>query len=267
MSIKGSIGVKAAVMVFGGFQKLTLLDYPDKTACTLFTQGCNFACPFCQNSGLIKTDEHIEKQSTKTFNDKEILEFLNTRKGLLDGVCISGGEPLIHDELEKFIEEAKSLGFLIKLDTNGSDPVKLEKLIKSGKIDHIAMDIKNSPKKYPITIGEPEQKKPEQKKPIKFDILQIEKSIDLLLNGSICYEFRTTVVREFHTKKDLIDIAHWLSGASPGTTGTVKYYLQKFIDSENVLYKGLTSYSDRQMHVFISEIKTILPGAELRGIQ
>jgi len=267
-------------MVFGGFQKLTLLDYPEKTACTLFTIGCDFACPFCQNSGLIPEkgkqslfpDEPYNTEKEQVYaitelaiTETEILEFLKTRQGLLDGVCISGGEPLIQNDLEDFIEKVKALGFLIKLDTNGNDPVKLERMINSGMIDYIAMDIKNSPKKYAQTIGLLDDTK-------QFDISQINKSIELLLAGSTDFEFRTTVVREFHTVEDLISIANRISEIAKEinikpTVSKIKYYLQKFVDSENVLQKGLTSRSDNEMHMFLNEIKTYLPGAELRGIQ
>ena len=241
-------------MVFGGFQKLTLLDYPEKTACTLFTIGCNYACPFCQNASLISDPDGIavrEKHGDSagdSYADSVVLGFLKTRKGLLDGVCISGGEPLIRDDLEGFINDVKALGFSVKLDTNGSYPQKLEKLIKSGKIDYVAMDIKNSPEKYAMTVGLPE-----------YDIAPINESIDLLLSGTVDYEFRTTVVREFHTADDLISVARRISGAK-------KYFLQKFMKSENVLKKSLTGYSDDEMHKLLSEVTKILPLTELRGV-
>jgi len=233
-------------MIFGGIQKLTLLDYPDRTACTLFTTGCNFNCPFCQNKTLI---DPATAEDTQAISSSEVISFLETRQGLLDGVCISGGEPLIHDDLDDFLSEVKKLGFLIKLDTNGSYPDKLHKLIESGMLDCVAMDIKNSPEKYAETIGLP-----------SYNVSPIEESIKLLRSSSIPFEFRTTVVREFHTEKDLLEIAQWISGAD-------KYYLQGFVDSDGVMQKGLHGYSAEEMQEFLSSIKTALPNAELRGIK
>jgi len=253
-------------MVFGGIQKLTLLDYPEKTACTLFTVGCDFRCPFCQNASFINPGNEIITVS-------EVLTFLKTRKGLLDGVCISGGEPLLQDDLEVFIDEIKTLGYLIKIDTNGSDPRKLEKLINSGKIDFISMDIKNTPEKYARTIGMP-----------GFDTSKIQESVKLLQSSTIQHEFRTTVVKEFHTEDDLLSIADWISNAksisdiksmsdsipenliNQNKKDPVYYFLQKFIDSDGVKQKGLNSYSDIEMRHFLKKIKTILPFAELRGV-
>jgi len=272
-------------MVFGGLQKFTLLDYPGKTACTVFTSGCNFTCPFCHNASLIGIDNNESRESRGTGVESRgtgvvlsckkaqhlspcfqhlspcffPVEFLSTRQGLLDGVCISGGEPLMQEDLESFIDEIKELGYLVKLDTNGSFPEKLERLIAAKKIDYVAMDIKNSREKYAQTIGVPE-----------YDISPVEESIEILCNNTIPYEFRTTVVKEFHTIEDLLSIAVWLSrkqrdgGCASSASG--KYFLQKFIDSENVKQKGLHGYSDAEMRLFINEITTILPFAELRGV-
>jgi len=241
-------------MVFGGIQKLTLLDYPDKTACTLFTIGCNFNCTYCQNSSLIetagnksKTGRGRSRQKVQSISESEVLDFLKTRKGLLDGVCISGGEPLIQDDLEAFICEVRNLGFSVKLDTNGSVPQKLEKLIVSDAIDYIAMDIKNSPEKYALTTGLP-----------GFDISPVKESKNLLLSCKVPFEFRTTVVREFHTEEDLLAIAGWISG-------TGKYFIQSFKDSEGVLYSGLHNYSNDEMYRFLENIRKVIPSAEFRG--
>jgi len=239
-------------MIFGGIQKLTLLDYPDKTACTLFTIGCDFLCPFCHNvSLLVEVEEQqcddIQTQGKKTITESDVVEFLESRQGLLDGVCISGGEPLLHDNLEGFIDKVKELGFLVKLDTNGSFPDKLERLIKNGKLDYVAMDIKNEPDKYAKTIGLPE-----------YDISPIEKSMQILRTGMIPYEFRTTVVRDFHTLDDMLSIARWIPWAE-------KYYLQGFINSEGVLKRELTAYTDLEIQMLLVEIRKILPSAELRG--
>jgi len=230
-------------MVFGGIQKLTLLDYPEKTACTLFTVGCNFVCSYCQNASLIDSCGGVE-----TIPATEIMSFLKARGSLLDGVCISGGEPMIHDDLDAFISEVKELGFLVKLDTNGSYPDKLEKLISSGKIDYIAMDIKNTPEKYGKTIGIP-----------GYDVSPVKESVDLLRSSDITHEFRTTVVREFHTNEDLLSIARWISGSR-------KFFLQRFVDSEGVVQRGLHSYSDAEMLQILSNIMKIQPNTELRGL-
>jgi len=235
-------------MVFGGIQKVTLLDYPGETACTIFTVGCDFACPFCQNASL------LNERQVDGLGQEDVLCFLATRRGLLDGVCISGGEPLLQDELEFFIDEIKKAGFLVKIDTNGSDPKKLKRLLESGKIDYVAMDIKNSPEKYARTIGLPE-----------YDITPIDESINLLLtwanlnDSKASCEFRTTVVKEYHTEDDLLSIARWISG-------TQKYFLQSFVDSDGVKSKGLHSYSNNEMQQIIKTVKTVLPTAELRGM-
>jgi len=236
-------------MVFGGIQKLTLIDYPEKTACTLFTIGCNFNCPFCQNSSLIDiTAGERPVQNKYEISETEVLKFLETRKGLLDGVCISGGEPLIQDELEGFIKKVKTLGFSIKLDTNGSNPQKLEKLVTSGAISNVAMDIKNSPEKYALTIGIP-----------GYDVSPVQESVSFLLSNTVPYEFRTTVVKEFHIENDLLAIVNWISGAE-------NYFIQGFNDSDGVLYSGLNGYSDDEMNGLLNSIKNVLPSAKLRGV-
>ena len=239
-------------MIFGGIQKLTLLDYPEKTACTVFTIGCNYLCPFCHNVSLIveveeEQNDAAQAHSNKMITESEVLEFLETRRGLLDGVCISGGEPLLQENLEGFIDKVKALGFLIKLDTNGSFPDKLERLVSTKKIDYVAMDIKNTPEKYAETIGLTE-----------FDISPIERSMQILRTGTIPYELRTTVVRDFHTLDDLLSIARWIRLAQ-------KYYLQGFINSDGVMQRGLKAYTEPEMQVFLGEIRRILPCAELRG--
>jgi len=237
-------------MLFGGIQKLTLLDFPDKTACTVFTAGCNFNCPYCQNSSLIMCaeDEQPAAINEQAIHPSEILDFLKKRQGLLDGVCISGGEPLIHDDLSSFIESVKELGFLVKLDTNGSYPRKLEKLIASGTLDYVAMDIKNTKAKYAQTIGIP-----------GYDTSPVEESMALLSKNKIPYEFRTTVVREFHTGADLLSIAMQVSG-------TGRFCLQSFVDSDGVRQSGLHGYCDEEMQQFLHDIAEILPTAELRGM-
>lgn len=205
-------------MKFSGLQKLTLLDYPEKVSCTLFTSGCNFRCPFCHNASLV-----TNINDSVFYDEEEIIDFLKKRKGLLEGVCITGGEPLLWDEIEKFIKRVKELEYSVKLDTNGSFPDKLITLVKNNLVDYVAMDIKNSKEKYQSTIG------------LKnFDIGNIEKSVDFLISENIDFEFRTTVVKEFHKEEDIESIAKWIKGAK-------KYFLQSFVDSGDLIEGGLSA--------------------------
>ena len=188
-----------------GLQKMTLLDYPGKIAATVFTGGCNFRCPYCHNASLV-----LHAEDAQDIPEEDFFAFLSKRIGLLDGVCISGGEPLLQEDIRRFISEIKSLGFLVKLDTNGSFPSKLKELVSSGLIDYVAMDIKNFPAGYARTAG------------TTVDVLsKIEKSVDFLLGNPVKYEFRTTVVKGFHTKEDFIAIGKWIQGAQ-------RYFLQSF---------------------------------------
>ena len=230
-------------MNIGGVQRLSLLDYPDKTCCTIFTVGCNYRCPFCHNASIVEN-----KLSEKGVLQKEVMDFLKRRLGILDGVCITGGEPLLQDQLENFIREIKALGFLVKLDTNGSLPKKLKQLIETGLVDYVAMDIKNSPDSYGQTIGINN---------CNLDL--IKESVDLLLSNIVPYEFRTTVVRQLHTSKDMLAIAQWLKGAE-------HYYLQNFVDSGDILEGGLSGFSREEMQAFQELIRPKIPSVELRGI-
>ncbi len=203
-------------MIFGGFQKLTLLDFPGKVACTLFTIGCNFACPFCHNSFLVEQNGH------QSIDEEEILSYLKKRQGVLEGVCISGGEPLLHNELEDFIVKVKELGYKVKLDTNGSFPDKLKKLVKKGLVDYVAMDVKNRLGKYLETSGIE-----------NLDVESVKESISFLMTDSVDYEFRTTVAKGLHTVSDILDLSKEIKGAK-------RYYIQNFVDSGNILGKGLS---------------------------
>ena len=229
---------------FAGVQKLTLLDYPDKTACTLFTVGCNFACPFCQNPSLIA----FAGGADSILPHEYIFDFLESRKGLLDGVCLSGGEPLANEGLFEFTRKVKEMGFLVKLDTNGSYPDRLKALAESGNIDYVAMDIKNTPEKYPETIGVS-----------GYNAAVILKSIEYLLSGKVPYEFRTTVVRDFHTADDLLSIARLI-------LGTEKYYLQNFENPERALRAGLCAYSDKEIREICELVREVLPCTRLRSV-
>lgn len=191
-------------MILGGYQKLTLIDYPGKLAATVFTVGCSFRCPFCHNPELVNLRLGHNKESERAF-----FRFLAKRKGKLEGVCITGGEPTIQKDIIDFIQKIKKLGFLVKLDTNGTRPDFLKKVINEKLVDFIAMDIKNQPKNYDKTTG------------VKGDIKRIKLSADLIMNSNISYEFRTTVVPGLHTEKDFDAIAKWIKGAKA-------YYLQEY---------------------------------------
>lgn len=229
-------------MTFAGIQKLTLLDYPGKAACTLFTDGCNFRCPFCQNSDLVL------KTEKKLISEEEILAFLKKRQGILDGVCVTGGEPLLHPELESFLEKVKNLGFDIKIDTNGSTPSFLRHLIDKKLADYVAMDIKNSLSKYGETVGV-----------AGFDASPIEESAELLMRGNLPYEFRTTVVKEFHAEDDFYSISEWLKGAE-------SYYLQCFEASERVLSPGLHSPSIDDLNTYKAILNRSVSDVFVRGV-
>ena len=211
-------------MIFGGFQKLTLLDFPGKVACILFTKGCNFSCPFCHNAALVRAGGEEE-----SITSDEVISFLKKRQGVLEGVSISGGEPLLHDELIDFIKEVKKLGYFVKLDTNGSFPKKMKELVVGGLVDYVAMDIKNSFDKYPSTAG-----------CAQLNIADIEESIDFLLGDRVEYEFRTTVVNELHTVEDIENISKRIKGAK-------KYFIQNFVDSGNILGENLHPVDEKKL--------------------
>lgn len=192
-------------MILGGYQKLTLIDYPGKIATTVFTVGCSFCCPFCHNPELVDSRQFTVHGKL----EKEFFDFLKKRKGKIEGVCITGGEPTIQKDLIDFIKKIKKLGFKIKLDTNGSRPDVLKKLLDAKLLDFVAMDIKNSLKRYNKTIGN------------NVDTDRIKLSVDLIKNSRLPYEFRTTVVPGIHTEKDFDDIAKWIKGARA-------YYLQEY---------------------------------------
>lgn len=233
------------VMKITGIQKLTLLDYPGTVACTVFTSGCNFRCPFCHNSMLVLPEQITENYLT----DDEVFGFLKKRRGVLDGVAVTGGEPLLHRDLPQFLEKVKMLGYKIKLDTNGSAPELLREIVEAGLVDRVAMDIKNSPEQYAKTVGLE-----------KFDIAPVESSKNFLLSSSVDYEFRTTVVKGLHTKESLMSAAEWIRGAK-------EYYLQQFKDSGSlILPQGLQAYDEKEMYALAQAVREIIPGVLVRGI-
>ena len=226
-----------------GMQKLTLLDFPGRTACTVFTAGCNFRCPFCHNASLV-----VDIPKEVAIQEEEFFAFLKKRQGILDGVCISGGEPLLQPDIEAFIVKIKTLGYAVKLDTNGSFPKMLKNLVEKGLVDYVAMDIKNCLESYAITAGAD-----------TLDLGLIAESVDYLKVGNIPYEFRTTVVKNYHFEESFERIGQWLQG-------TEKYYLQNFVDSGDLIGKKTKGCSPEEMKTFLKVVQKYIPTASLRGI-
>ncbi len=231
-------------MLISGLQKLTLLDYPGKVACTVFTGGCNFRCPFCHNAPLVLPDQLAHDSS-----EAAVLAYLRKRVGVLDGVAVTGGEPLLHRDIGGFLREVKDLGFLVKLDTNGSFPERLIALVEAGLVDRVAMDIKNAPALYAKTAGVE-----------TLDLDAIARSKDFLLSGAVEYEFRTTVVRGLHTAESLAGAAEWIAGAK-------EYYLQQYKDSGAILDSaGLGAFDEAEMRGLADAVRPYVPAVQLRGV-
>lgn len=241
--------------------KTTLLDYPEHIAAAIFVGGCNFRCPFCHNRNLVFASESIQDSNLATYTEEQILTFLQKRRNVLSSVCITGGEPTLYKDLPKFLTKIKELGYQIKLDTNGSNPELLHSLIQNRLIDYCAMDIKNTLKKYPQTIGIQDTSVSDASTTNisltnlsstntfvfaelnKILLESIQKSVDILMHSDCAefsYEFRTTVMQEFHTEADLLEIAKWILG-SPA------YYLQSYVESDGVIQKGFHAYSPESM--------------------
>lgn len=229
-------------MFIKGFQKLTLLDFPGKTACTVFTGGCNFRCPFCHNALLVTDMDDAQ------YTEEEIFEHLERRKNVLDGVAVTGGEPLLQKDIERFLYEIKDKGYAVKLDTNGSFPEKLKDILSLGLADYVAMDIKNCKERYAETIGVE-----------NFNLKPVEESIELLRNSGVDYEFRTTVTQNFHTINDIEKLAMWIEG-------TPKYFLQNFVDSGSLIDSACKGVSKGEMNEMLERVKIYIPNAQLRGI-
>ena len=222
-----------------GFQKLTLLDFPGTMACIVFTGGCNFRCPFCHNSSLVlkpKENNNLEK---------EVLQYLAGRKNILDGVCITGGEPLLQPDLIDFIAKVRELGYRVKLDTNGYSPEKLKEVLDMQFVDYVAMDIKSGRSTYEKLCG------------TKIDFSKIEQSIELLKSSNVPYEFRTTAVKHLHTMADFAELAQDIAGAP-------KYYIQKFVDSGAVLEQGYTAFTEEEMKTILEIVQRTIPNAAIR---
>lgn len=217
-------------MLILGLAKTTLLDYPEHLAATIFTGGCNFRCQYCHNRELV-----INSNVSNVITEDEVFEHLEKRKNVLEGVCISGGEPTLQADLKEFIIRVRKLGLLVKLDTNGSNPEILRELIEESLLDYVAMDIKNVWSKYDVTVG------------AKCDISRVKESYSILLNSKIDYEFRTTVTRELVTKDDMVDLSVILKNAK-------RWYVQNYKESENVIQKGLHEYCEEELKEIIKNI-------------
>ena len=228
-------------MLIKGLQKTTLLDYPGKVACTIFTGGCNFRCPFCHNASL------VTKIDDNNIPEEEILSYLSKRKGILDGVCVTGGEPLLQNDIIPFLKKIKDIGLAVKLDTNGAYPERLRSIIDKKLVDYVAMDIKNSKEKYALTAG------------AHVDIDKITESVEILKSSDVSYEFRTTIVRELHSPEDMKSIGEWIAGAS-------KYFLQSFTDSGEIIDEGYSAHSPEDMKKLLDIATQYVPGTALRGI-
>lgn len=230
-------------MNISGIQKLTLLDFPGKLACTVFTSGCNFRCPFCHNASLVLPgmSEHID--------ESEVFSFLKKREGILEGVCITGGEPCLQSDLESFIEKVKALGFSVKLDTNGSFPEKLSVLLEKGLLDYVAMDIKTSPERYAEVTGVTNESFFEN----------VKKSVELLKECGIPHEFRTTTAKELQNAEDFLKIGQWLKGEK-------RYFLQQYESSGELVGNEMTPYEKEELEEFKKLMENFVEDVEIRGI-
>ena len=230
-------------MKIHGLQKLTLLDYPGHTACTVFLAGCDWRCPFCHNAGL------LDGTAEAVTDDEALLAFLRKRRGILDGVAFTGGEPLLHRELPVLMEKIRALGYLIKLDTNGCHPAALRAVLDRGLADYVAMDIKNSPERYPATTGMPQ-----------VDLGPVSESVSLLMDRAPDYEFRTTVVAQLHDEESFRGIGPWIRGAR-------RYFLQAFTDRDSVPFAGFSAPSAEEMARYADIVRPYVPAVSLRGTE
>lgn len=239
-----SVELETDEIKFYGLQKLTLLDFPGSMAATVFTGGCNFRCPFCHNRSLVFLNENDSEIS-----QDDILEYLSLRNKVLDGICISGGEPLLHPGIKGFIKKVRQLGLKVKLDTNGSNFESLKELIDEKLVDYVAMDIKNSPSKYSLTVGLQ-----------NFDLSEVEKSKNYLLENHVNYEFRTTVVKQFHEVNDFIEIGKWIKGAK-------HYFLQNFEDHGSCIEEGLSAAESTDLVKMKQTVQEYVEDVQIRGVE
>ncbi len=231
-----------------GLQKLTLLDFPGKVACTVFLGGCNFRCPFCHNSDL------LDGKADALMDELAFLDFLKKRTGLLDAVCVTGGEPTLQPQLPQFLQNIKDLGFLVKLDTNGYHPDVLQSLVEAGLVDYVAMDVKNGPSHYGSTVGHP-----------NLDLDRITQSLHYLIEGNVDYELRTTVVEELHSNASILEMGQWLS-ALAAPKKPAKLFLQCFTDRESVLLSGLHAPEIKTLEKYVEILTPYVGEIALRGV-
>ena len=231
-------------MTISGMQKLTLLDYPGKVACTIFTAGCDLRCPFCHNASLA-----LPGRERDVLDTEELFAFLRKRRGVLDGVAVTGGEPLLHPDMPELLLRIKELGYAVKLDTNGTFPARLREVVEKGLVDRVAMDIKAPPEKYAAVTGVP-----------GLDLALIRESAAYLMICGIDYEFRTTAVRGLHEPRDFASIGEWIKGAR-------EYYIQAFRDSGDLIDgAGLSAFTEGEMKIFADIVRPWVPAVRLRGI-
>ena len=230
--------------MIAGLQKMTLLDFPGKVACTVFLQGCNYRCPFCHNSEL------LPRQGEPLMDTEAFLSFLKSRRGLLDGVCVSGGEPTLQPDLADLLRSVKALGYAVKLDTNGSRPAVLKALAGEGLVDYVAMDVKNSPGRYGETTGLS-----------KADLPAVEESLRFLLSGAVSYELRTTLVQQLHRQADIDEMGAWV--ASLGNPQ--KWFLQAFTDRDTVIFSGLSAPDEETLILYRECLSKYAAQTAIRG--
>ena len=230
-------------MVIHGLQKLTLLDYPGHTACTVFTAHCPWRCPFCHNAALV-----LDPGRQPVISEEEVFSFLSRRRGLLDGVAVTGGEPTLQRGLPEFLRRVKALGFAVKLDTNGTNPAMLRTILEEGLADYVAMDIKAGRDNYAAATGT-----------LHPGLDAVEECARMLMDGDTDFEFRTTVVRGLHTADDFADIAAWLPGGE-------KYFLQAFKDSGDLISGGCSAFDRGEMEAFRQVLLPAVPNTEIRGM-
>ena len=230
-------------MEIHGLQKLTLLDFPGHTACTVFTGRCNFRCPFCQNASLV-----LHPETLAVIPEEDVFAFLEKRKGLLDGVAVTGGEPTLQPDLVDFLRRVKGMGFETKLDTNGARPDVLRALLSEGLVDYAAMDVKSSPAGYGRCAGVSDKV-----------LASVRESAALLEGSGVIHEFRTTAVKGLHTPEDFRAIGEWLAG-------TERYFIQSYVDSGDILEPGMAAFSQEELEELLAAIRPFIPGARLRGV-
>lgn len=231
-------------MFLAGIQKLTLLDYPGKVACTVFTAGCDLRCPFCHNASLA-----LPERERDSMELGDLLAFLKKRQGILDGVAVTGGEPLMHAGIADVLSEIKALGYSVKLDTNGTFPKRLRGIVEAGLADRVAMDIKAAPENYGKLVGIAD-----------FNLESVRESAQYLMGCGVDYEFRTTAVKGLHTRADFEGIAQWIAGAK-------EYYIQEFKDSGDLIAgQGLDGFTEAEMHALADIVRPLVPSVQVRGI-